>query len=339
METRKQAKTVRVAAIQLESKHGSIHANHEHALPFIEEAAQSGAQLVVLPELFTTGYIPNETIWDAAEPRNGPTVRWLRQFSKQLRLYLGAGFLETDGNDFFNTFVLCDPNGQEAGRVTKIETESYVFKRTSGNHVIKTALGNIGVGICADNQKVSFLNQMAAEQIDLLLMPHGWPTPCKTNAQVSEQDILDHRERTKRLPGIYAERLGVPAVFVNGVGSMARMIGLLGKFMDPDIFRLEGRSRIVDSDGTAVGELGSEEGILMADVTLDPARKHFSSPESFDGWLLPGNAISRKVIIPFDVTFGQIWYTLNPRRHKKAQAVTARAATEKIYPRLRSEEK
>jgi N-carbamoylputrescine amidase len=324
MQTMKEIKPVKVAAIQLESKHGSIKANHEHAVPFIEQAAQAGAQLVVLPELFTTGYIPNETIWDVAEPRNGHTVTWLKQTAKQFGIYLGAGLLETDGKDFFNIFVLCNPEGREAGRVSKIETESYVFKRTSGSHVIETPLGKIGVGICADNQMVSFLKQMAADNVDLMLMPHGWPTPCKTNQQVSEQDILDHRERTKRLASIYSEHLGVPAVFVNGVGPMGRMIGLLGKFMGPEIFRLEGRSRIVDSDGTIVGELGSEEGVIISIVTLDPTRKHYSEPESYDGWLLPGNAVSRKVIIPFDVSYGQLWYRLTPLRKKKAQEILTR---------------
>jgi N-carbamoylputrescine amidase len=217
--------------------------------------------------------------------------------------------------------VLCGPDGQEAGRVSKIEAESYVFKRTSGSHVIHTLFGKIGVGICADNQMAEFLKQMAVDSVDLMLMPHGWPTPCRTSAQVSEQDIQEQHEKTRQLVTLYARRLGVPAVFVNGTGSMGRMIGLLGRFMDPAVFRLEGRSHIVDSDGASMGMLGSEEGLLTADVTLDPARKHFSEPDSFDGWLLPGNAISRKVIIPFDVNVGQIWYTLSSLRRKKAREI------------------
>ena len=67
--------------------------------------------------------------------------------------------------------------------------------------------------------------------------------------------------------------------------------------------------------------MDSEEGVIVADVTLDPARKHFSEPENYGGWLLPGTAISRKVIIPFDVNFGQVWYTLNPLRRKKARDI------------------
>ncbi len=83
MNTTTESRTIKVAAIQTESKHGLIQANHEHAIPFIEQAIQAGAQLVVLPELFSTGYVPNETIWNAAEPKDGPTLSWLKQTSKR----------------------------------------------------------------------------------------------------------------------------------------------------------------------------------------------------------------------------------------------------------------
>jgi N-carbamoylputrescine amidase len=319
-------KKIKVAAVQVESKHGAIEANHKHALPYIEEAARAGAQLVILPELFPTGYLPNESLWDFAEPKEGPTVSWIKRTAEELGIYLGAGLVETDGRDFFNIFVLAGPGGNILGRVTKNEAESYIFKRSSGSHVIQTPFGKIGVGICADNQFAAFLKQMREEAVDLMLMPHGWPTPCKTNEQVSQQDIQKVHENAKQLVLLYAKSLGVPAIFINGVGPMGRMIGLLGKFMDPTVFRLEGRSRIIDSDGMLVGELESEEGVTIADVTMDPSRKCYVEPENYDGWLLPGNAISRKVIVPFDVTFGQIWYSLNPQRRQKAQAVAARAA-------------
>lgn len=107
---------------------------------------------------------------------------------------------------------------------------------------------------------------------------------------------------------------------------MERLTGLLGKFMDPEIFRLEGRSRIVNSDGVTAGELGTEEDVLVADVLLDPSRKHFAEPESFDGWLLPGNAFSRKVMIPFDITFGQFRYNFSSLRKRKAREIVSHSA-------------
>jgi predicted amidohydrolase len=54
--------------VQVESRHGKIAENHARATPFIQHAAAAGASMVVLPELFAPGYIPNKAIWDLAEP-------------------------------------------------------------------------------------------------------------------------------------------------------------------------------------------------------------------------------------------------------------------------------
>jgi predicted amidohydrolase len=100
---------------------------------------------------------------------------------------------------------------------------------------------------------------------------------------VSERDIREQREKPQELAALYASCLGVPVVFVNGVGQMARLAGLLGRVLDPEVFRLEGRSRILDSDGTLKAELGAEEGLIAADVSLDPLRKRCMRPESYSG--------------------------------------------------------
>jgi predicted amidohydrolase len=62
--------------------------------------------------------------------------------------------LEDYEEGFFNTFVLTAPTGEEAGRVRKqfpAIWEAYFFKGDLGSHVIETALGKIGVGICFDS--------------------------------------------------------------------------------------------------------------------------------------------------------------------------------------------
>jgi N-carbamoylputrescine amidase len=312
-------RTLRVAAVQIESKHGLIEANHAHAVPFIEEAVAAGAELVVLPELFASGYIPNKSIWDFAEPRGGPTATWLGQTSKRLGVWLGAGLIETDGQDFFNVFVVCGPDGCIAGTARKDNAEAFCFKRGRGLHVIDTAISKIGVGICADNHFASLLARLQAEAVDLMLMPHAWPTPVRTTGLVSEQDIREQRAKPQQLAALYARCLGVPVVFLNGIGRMARLAGLLGRVMDPEVFRLEGRSRIIDSDGTLKVELGNEEGVMTADVTLDPARKRSLTPPSYRGWLHPGSAIARHVIIPLDIVFGVLSYTLDPLRRRRAR--------------------
>ena len=59
---KKEIQTIRVAVVQVESRPGQIAANQAQALPFIETAVSQGAQLVILPELFACGYIPNSTV-------------------------------------------------------------------------------------------------------------------------------------------------------------------------------------------------------------------------------------------------------------------------------------
>lgn len=319
-----------MAAVQIESRHGLIAANHAHATPFVEQAAAAGANIIVLPELFASGYIPNKAIWDFAEPRGGATASWLGQTSKRLGVWLGAGLIETDGEDFFNVFVLCGPDGEIAGTARKHNAEAFCFKRGRGIHVIDTTIGRIGVGICADNHFASFVALLQAEAVDLMLMPHAWPTPVRTTRLVSEEDIREQHAKPQQLAALYARGLGVPVVFVNGVGRMGRLAGLLGRVMDPEVFRLQGGSRIIDSDGTLKAELGSGEGVIAADVALDPARKRSLTPPSYGGWVHPGSALARNIITPLDVAVGVLSYTLDPRRGRKARQIASRDGTHSI---------
>ncbi|MBN1423094.1 carbon-nitrogen hydrolase family protein [Candidatus Fermentibacteria bacterium] len=183
-------RTLRVGAIQIESQPGRIEANHARATAMVEEAARSGAELVVLPELFACGYVPNKVIWDYAEPLAGPTATWLRETSRRLGVYLGAGMTETDGADFFNAYLITAPDGEIAGHIRETMAEAYCFKRSKGSHIVDTAIGRIGIGICADNHYTRFAGLIQAGSVDLMLMPHAWPTPFKTSGFVSEGDVL-----------------------------------------------------------------------------------------------------------------------------------------------------
>lgn len=74
---------LRVAAVQAASLDGQATRNLDHAAPLVARAAQAGAELVLLPELYSSGFRMTREIWQAAEPMDGPTVCWLRAVSKQ----------------------------------------------------------------------------------------------------------------------------------------------------------------------------------------------------------------------------------------------------------------
>ncbi len=317
----KEIRKLVVAAIQPKLEHGEMQKNQDHALVLIEEAAKQGAQLVVLPELFSSGYFVSKEIWDFAESLDGPTVDWLKTTSKKLGIYVGAGFVETDGKDVYDSFAMTDPRGNIVGRIRKDSAEAYVFKRGRGIHIMNSDFGKVGVGICADNQLFSFLGQMHEESVDIVLMPHAAPLPVKTSRLLTEKDFNDMHQKLKELPVIYAKVLGVPVILVNPISVLKKMPGIFGSLMSTELFALKGLSRIVDSDGRVKGELGEEEGILVETVILDPGRKRFVEPQNYDGWLTPGSKLFRKVLVPFDIFLGKIYYALSIRRRKRAKAM------------------
>jgi len=320
------ATTVRLAAVQIRCEPGQAEANWARAAPFIDQAAAQGARLVVLPELFSCGYMASRAIWDLAEARDGGTAQWLAATAARLGIYLGAGTTETDRSDIFNTFILAGPDGQITGRAYKTNAEANVFRRGRHEHLITTPIGRIGVGICAYNQYTAHLALMHRLQADLVLMPHAWPTLAKAGGPVKESDVAGQQRRMIELPVLYARALGVPVVFANQVGPLTPIGGVLGRLMNPSIYRLRGQSRIVDSDGTVLADLAEQEGVLVAGAVMDPGRKHYQPQPSYGGWLQPGPALARKVIIPLGIASGTLSYSLSRQRRRNAQACLIRTA-------------
>ena len=106
-ETSTKPATVCVAALQLNCTHLDIEGNLSRALPFVEEAASRGAKIIVLPELYSSGYFFHRRLWEAAERGcEGPTAAWARKHAKKLRVHIGVGFLEARGKHFYDTFII-----------------------------------------------------------------------------------------------------------------------------------------------------------------------------------------------------------------------------------------
>jgi N-carbamoylputrescine amidase len=146
----------------------------------------------------------------------------------------------------------------------------------------------------------------------------------RTSKVVKEQDVIEARELVKGYAQFYARTLGVPVVFVDQTGALTGSVGgIWGRLMDPAVFGYPGITTIADSDGTAKAQIGQEEGIVVADVTLDPSRKHFSSPKTYDGWLHPGAPLIRKVILPLGVVQAKLSYSLSGERKRRAGQLSA----------------
>jgi N-carbamoylputrescine amidase len=316
----REARKLRVAAVQMESKNGRIGENLAHALPFVVEAAQRGAELIVLPEFMPTGYVFTTAIWDAGEPSEGPTVRWLKEHAKRLGVHLGTSFLEAGGDHFFNTFVLAAPDGSVSGRVRKqtpAAFEAYFTRGDAGPHLIRTGFGLVGVGICYENMLSYIPRLMEAHSVDLMLMPHSAPTPMRSI--LTPQKAVDaFNENLKNLSLAYARQLGIPTIMINKSGPWETPLPFTPFLRQVSYF--PGFSSISDSDGRLLAQLGGEEGVIVEDVVLDPARKTHACTECRGRWT--GRFPWGIRIWKYVEAAGSLWYRLSSERKRRASAIS-----------------
>jgi N-carbamoylputrescine amidase len=310
-----------VGGVQVSSENGQIKANLARALPLVENGASRGAKLILLPEFLPTGYIYTSAIWDAAEPREGLTVKWLKHHAQRLSIYLGTSFLEADGEDFYNTFVLVTPGGSEAGRVRK-ETpaafEAFFILGEAGPHVIETEIGRIGVSICYENQLAYASRLMFAHSADLMLMPHSAPVPA-ASPLVADRHITQYLARLRNLASVYATHLGIPVLKVNKVGRWESP--LPGLPCLPQRSSFPGLSTIADSDGSVKAQLGDVGGLIVEDVCLDLARKAAEPPRTHGRWFGPTPWPTLAFVA--SEAIGAVWYRLSAERRRRARAVSS----------------
>jgi predicted amidohydrolase len=157
-----------------------------HLTKLCEEAAQQGAQLLLLPEyagLVLSGQLPAEQRGDLQGSIAGiqpllPAWRELCEgLAKRLGVYLQPGslpVLDSDGR-YRNRTWLFGPEGnlgsQDKLIMTRFEREYWHIEPGSGLRVFDTALGKLGILICYDNEFPMLANGLAEAGVDLILAP------------------------------------------------------------------------------------------------------------------------------------------------------------------------
>jgi 5-aminopentanamidase len=172
---------VAVACCQFAPRIGEVEHNREQSRAAIEAAARDGAQVVVLPELASSGYVfaDADEARRLAEPVGGATVSAWAQLAQSLDLVLVGGFCELDpGGAVRNSAVLVDRSGVRAvyRKAHLWDREGLVF--TPGSEpppVVDTDAGKIGVMVCYDLEFPEWVRLAALEGAELICAPVNWP--------------------------------------------------------------------------------------------------------------------------------------------------------------------
>ena len=104
-------KNFTVSAIQMKCILKDKQANLEHAAEFIKIAAERGSDLIVLPELFSTGYRVEDADAELAESIPGETTLWMQRQSEKYNAYITGGIIEKAAEGkIYDTAVITGPD-------------------------------------------------------------------------------------------------------------------------------------------------------------------------------------------------------------------------------------
>jgi N-carbamoylputrescine amidase len=145
-------KSVKIAVVQMKASSAPIKERLERAEKFVIGCAESGAQLVVLPEVFNTGYEYSDQNYLHAESFDGVTATWMKQTSARYHVHLAGSFLRREQKEIFNTLLLVAPDGRQwhyDKNYPWIWERAYFQKGTKVT-IADTEFGRIGFLICWD---------------------------------------------------------------------------------------------------------------------------------------------------------------------------------------------
>ncbi len=307
-----------VAAVQMESVDGDIRGNLARAEPFVAQAKAAGAELILLPEFMPGGYDLSAAAWHSAEPSNGPTVQWLGRQARRHSAWVATTFLEARGRDFYNTFVLMPPGGSGPLRVRKREpaaVEAFVFRGHRDERVLATLLARVGVSICYEGFLTSTARALSAGKPDIVLMPHSAPTPTLSRA-VSAADVDEYNAAIRDAAADMAKLFKVPAVMANKVG--AWKLNSYWPFPDEDS-TFPGGSAIADAAGRVLARLDDGEGVIAAEIGLNPGLKAKPALAGRGRWVRKPPRLFRYFV--FAETAGRLRYRFSRKRRRAAARV------------------
>jgi len=256
-------------------------------------------ELVVLPELALCSYMASQEIWRYADDRGRGTADWAVRTARKYRTYIGAGYVDREGGDYFNRYMIAGAEGV-CGFVSKSEGESAVFRRGDFGSVIAAPFGKVGVGICYDSRRRHFYENVKDEELSLILFPHGSPAD-------PEKPERERRENDARCL-MYANAFRVPVVYVNSTGSLEYMPGRMGAMMKRRGFRMNGMSKIYAPDAVPIPVDLPEA--VASEIRLCPGRRVKDIRFHGDD-LLPGNWLFKRLILKPDTEAGIRSYEAN----------------------------
>ncbi|QDI77347.1 MULTISPECIES: N-carbamoylputrescine amidase [Leisingera] len=251
-----------------------IDKNIDKAEALVTRAAEAGAQVILLQELFETPYFCLEQSTDhfplACSPDQSQVVQHFTSLARKLGVVMPISYYEEARLARYNSLAIADADGTILANYRKThipqapgyEEKFYFSPGDSGFQVVETRFGRIGCGICWDQWFPETARCLALQGAEILL----FPTAIGSEPNNPELDSSGHWRRT--MQGHAAANM-IPVVASNRVGR-EQDGNTAGVFY--------GTSFIAGCTGEILAEAGrTEETFITAAVDLDAAARYRSA--------------------------------------------------------------
>lgn len=251
---------ITVSIGQMDVVRGRVETNLAVVSIMVEEAARRGSQLLVLPELWSTGYDLKRASTYATAVNEGVFAQ-VADLAKQHRIDIVGSLLSLMGEEKYgNTAVYYDRNGDNLGTYHKIhlfgamDEDSYL---TAGDSltVVETGWGKVGLAICYDLRFPEPFRAYALAGVQAVILVAEWPRP-----------RLAHWRTLLRARAIENQMF---IIACNRVGTTGRT----------EFF---GHSCFLDPCGEPIIEAGTGAGLLTVDLDMDQFTAVRASMPVFD---------------------------------------------------------
>jgi N-carbamoylputrescine amidase len=248
-----------------------IEENTKRAESLVHKAADEGANIVLLQELFETPYFcidtQNRHFALAHTLAEQSTIKRMQKIARERELVLPVSFFERAGPVYYNAVAIIDADGSIAGHYRKshipdfpaYEEKFYFSPGDTGFQAVETRYGCLGVAICWDQWFPEAARAMVLKGADILL----YPTAIGSELEQPEFDSKDHWQMVMR--GHAAANVA-PVVVSNRIGKESSK----GKEME-----FYGSSFICDETGAILQTADrSSETVLTATFDLEAIRRY-----------------------------------------------------------------
>jgi predicted amidohydrolase len=240
---------VKVATVQFEPTMFDREGNISRLLELCEQAAISGARLIVTPEMGTTGYcwFDRAEVAPFVEPIPGPTTSRFAALTRKHGCYIVVGMPEVDDDGiYFNSAVLIGPDGV-VGRHRKshpyISEPKWAAPGDLGHQVFDTPIGRIALLICMDIHFIETARLVALGGADIICHISNW----------------------------LAERTPAPYWISRAFENSCYVIESNRWGLERTV-QFSGGSCVIAPDGSIVTVIDHGDGVALADLDLDAAR-------------------------------------------------------------------